>query len=69
MGRGEEATGFLFREVSATEVSLVLIRHEMYCVAKVYSVISETVQYLLIRMVCIRQNDRGAVMVGASHAN
>ena len=55
-------------KVSATEVILVLIRHDMYCVAKVYSVICETVQYLLIHEVSGRK-DRGAEVAGACHAD
>lgn len=46
----------------------MLIRREMYCVVKTYSVISETVQYLMTHGVLGRL-DRGAVMAGASHAD
>ena len=46
----------------------MLIRHEMYCVVKTYSDISETIQYLMAHEVLGRL-DRGIVMDGASHAD
>ena len=41
----------------------------MYCVAKVYPVISETALSSVGAMVASGGNDRGAVMVGACHAD